>query len=364
MAAYYNEHDPGAAAWLRNLIAAGHIAAGDVDERSIADVQPDDLVGYAQCHFFAGLGGWAYAARLAGWPDDRPIWTGSPPCQPYSKAGKQRGASDDRDLWPHLFRLASARRPAVLMGEQVAAAVGKDWLDRVHADMAGIGYACGAVVVPACAVNAPHRRDRLWFVAHPSGAGLAQRVGDTGVLRALGGAVECQDAADAAGAVANPSRQRRGGREGPEDRNVHDGSHAGREKSHMYFGRGHEDGECRGGAVADANGSGRSARPDDETAGHGQAAAAEDRRGAWGSAAWIAGPDGKARRVKSGLQLLAHGTSGRVAVVRPRHGSEAADQEEALHWYSRTNALKCLGNAIVSQVAAEVIGAYMDEHQW
>ena len=158
--AYYNEIEPFAAEWLRNLIAEGLIPAGDVDTRSIVDVEPDDLVGYQQCHFFAGIGGWSLAARLAGWPDDRELWTGSCPCQPFSVAGKGAGADDERHLWPHQFRLIRARRPAVWMGEQVAAAVGKDWLDGVHADLEGIGYACGAAVVPACAVNAPHRRDR------------------------------------------------------------------------------------------------------------------------------------------------------------------------------------------------------------
>lgn len=163
--AYYNEIDAYAAQWLRNLIAAGHIAPGDVDERSIADVRPDDLRGYVQCHFFAGIGGWSYAARLAGWPDERPLWTGSCPCQPFSVAGKQEGQADERHLWPAFFDLIRACRPDVVMGEQVAAAVKHGWLDGAFSDLEAIGYACRAAIVSASAVNAFHRRDRLWFVA-------------------------------------------------------------------------------------------------------------------------------------------------------------------------------------------------------
>jgi site-specific DNA-cytosine methylase len=120
--AYYNEIDPYAAAWMRNLIGRGIIAPGDVDERSIEDVTGDDLKGYGQCHFFAGIGGWSVALRLAGWPDDRPVWTGSCPCQPFSAAGAGKAANDRRHLWPQWFRLIDACRPPIIFGEQVASA--------------------------------------------------------------------------------------------------------------------------------------------------------------------------------------------------------------------------------------------------
>jgi site-specific DNA-cytosine methylase len=162
---YYNENDPYAAQWLRNLVAAGHIPSGDVDERSILDVRPGDLEGYAQCHFFAGLGGWAYAAKIARWPHGRVLWTGSCPCQPFSVAGRQRGVHDERHLWPVWFDLIAECRPAVVFGEQVAGAVSRGWLDGVFADLESEGYACGAAVLPACSVGAPHRRERIWFVA-------------------------------------------------------------------------------------------------------------------------------------------------------------------------------------------------------
>ena len=119
---YYNEWDKYAAQWLRNLIATGHIPKGEVDERSIKDVTAGDLRGFTQCHFFAGLGGWSYALRLAGWPEDRECWTGSCPCQPFSVAGKRKGTEDERHLWPEFRRLIAERRPSVVFGEQVAAA--------------------------------------------------------------------------------------------------------------------------------------------------------------------------------------------------------------------------------------------------
>jgi DNA (cytosine-5)-methyltransferase 1 len=165
MTAYYNEIDPYAAQWLRNLIAAGHIAPGEVDERSIEDVAPDDLAGYDQCHFFAGIGVWSLALRQAGWPDDRPIWTGSCPCQPFSAAGKGGGFDDERHLWPSFHWLIEQCRPSVVAGEQVAGKGGAAWLDLVSADLEGTGYAFGAVVSPAAGYGAPHIRHRTYWVA-------------------------------------------------------------------------------------------------------------------------------------------------------------------------------------------------------
>ena len=175
--AYYNEFDTKAAAWLRELIKQGHIMEGDVDDRSITEVQPSDLAGYTRCHFFAGIGGWDYALRLAGWGADRPVWTGSCPCQPFSAAGKRKGAADERHLWPEFHRLIRECRPPVVLGEQVASAIAHGWLDRLCDDMEGIGYACGAAVLPACSVGTPHGRERLWWVASDP-----QRLGVEGLV--------------------------------------------------------------------------------------------------------------------------------------------------------------------------------------
>ena len=167
--AYYNEIDHYAAQWLRNLIAAGHIASGDVDERSIVDVRPNDLRGYRQCHFFAGIGGWSHALDLAGWSDEREIWTGSCPCQPFSVAGEGKAHEDERHLWPTFFTLIRECRPATVLGEQIAGGNGLAWLDQVCADLESTGYSAAAANLPACGVGAPHIRQRLWWVAYANG---------------------------------------------------------------------------------------------------------------------------------------------------------------------------------------------------
>lgn len=169
MSAYYNEIDPYAVEWLRNLIKAGHIADGEVDTRSIVNVSPDDLRGFDQCHFFAGIAGWSHALRLAGWADNRKIWTGSCPCQPFSVAGKGKGTDDERHLWPHFFRLIRGCRPPVVMGEQVAGAAGYGWIDGVRSDLESESYTIEGVDIAACSVNAPHIRQRLYWVAKEMG---------------------------------------------------------------------------------------------------------------------------------------------------------------------------------------------------
>jgi DNA (cytosine-5)-methyltransferase 1 len=176
MTAYYNEIDPYAAQWLRNLIAAGHIAPGIVDERSIEDVTPNELKHYTQCHFFAGIGVWSLALRRAGWPDDRPVWTGSCPCQPFSSAGKGGGFDDERHLWPAFHHLIEQCRPATVIGEQVASKDAEPWLDLVQTDLEAVGYAFGAVPFPSASVGAPHIRDRLYWVADTVNEGPQGRV--------------------------------------------------------------------------------------------------------------------------------------------------------------------------------------------
>jgi DNA (cytosine-5)-methyltransferase 1 len=166
---YYNEHDPFAAAWLRELMKAGEIPDGVVDTRDIQDVAAADVGAFTQCHFFAGIGGWALALQLAGW-GNRPVWTGSCPCQPFSNAGHRKGGTDSRHLWPHWQRLIAECRPVTVVGEQVESAIRHGWLDAVFDDLEAQGYACGAIGLPAASAGALFARHRLWFVATTSDA--------------------------------------------------------------------------------------------------------------------------------------------------------------------------------------------------
>lgn len=176
MTIYYNEIDPYAAQWLENLMWAGHIAPGVVDTRSIEDVHPADLKDFTQCHFFAGIGVWSLALRRAGWPDDRPVWTGSCPCQPYSKAGKGLGFADERHLWPAWHWLIRECKPVQIVGEQVSDAIKHGWLDLVGTDLEAEDYAVGAMLFRSSDVGAPVERQRVYFAANRLGQGVARQL--------------------------------------------------------------------------------------------------------------------------------------------------------------------------------------------
>jgi len=165
----YNDNDPKVCAWASELVKQGHVAPGTVLCKSIKEVQADELRQANQVHLFAGILGWPLALRLAGWPDDRPVWTGSCPCQPFSAAGKRKGTADERHLWPDMLRLIRECRPECVIGEQVESAIGHGWLDGVFTDLEAEGYTCGAVVLGAHSVGAPHIRQRLFWVADRTG---------------------------------------------------------------------------------------------------------------------------------------------------------------------------------------------------
>lgn len=323
--AYFNEYDPKAAAWIRELIRRGLVADGVVDERSILDVQPDDLRGFTQCHFFAGIAGWSFALRLVGWPDDRPVWTGSPPCQPFSAAGRQKGKDDERHLAPHFAALVAECRPSVLFGEQVASAAvfGKAasgarkavdgatppewaWLDDLFERLEAAHYACGASDIPAAGVGAAHIRQRTFFgacrLADAADAGF--QVGWGGSGRAPG-SVEQSERLCADGGLADASR-------------------SGRQQLAVFAGS--------DGAGSSAGQEGVEPRDNDLHPDDPRWPDAAD--SPWTTADRLFCRDGKWRPVMSGTFPLAHGVPARVVRLRG------------------------YGNAIVPQAAAEFIKAF------
>lgn len=315
---YYNEHDPDAAHWLRSLIAAGLIPDGHVDERSICDVKGSELAEFVQVHLFAGIGGWSHALQLAGWPSDAPVWTGSCPCQPFSTAGKRRGTDDERHLWPEMYRLVQECQPATVFGEQVASNDGLIWLAGVRADLEASGYAVGAADLPAACVGAPHRRQRLFWVADClcDGRNARWRHNRKRNGSVLGSNCESSRLADAG------SEKRKGS-----------------VRTSEYVQRPIED--CTRGGLGDTSGTGlevgNSERGIQPAAGRSSEGQAVELPGnPWDDFRWVHFGDGKARRLESGTQPLVDGVPGRVALLRG------------------------LGNAIVPQVAARFIKAWAE----
>lgn len=313
--AYYNENDPYAAQWLRNLIDEGLIAPGDVDVRSIVDVKPDDLVGYTQCHFFAGIGGWSLALRRAGWSDDRRVWTGSCPCQPFSVAGARKGFEDARHLFPFWSDLIEERRPPSIFGEQVAAA--SEWLGLVRGRLEGLEYAVGAIPVEAASAGADHLRDRYWFVADSDSAAIRDEPRRRGGSYRSGSAINGDDCEGRLVHAELPSQERQR-------------SHGGEVLPHQATAGPHRPSD-----VGDSAGFGRREGRSEYEVRSGRAASASH-GGAGDHLEWVIGADGKARRVKSGIRLLAHGVPARVGKLR------------------------AFGNAIDPRPAAAFITAYMD----
>ena len=313
MTAYYNEFDPYAAEWLRNLIDAKLIAPGDVDERSIKDVKADDLKGYSQAHFFAGIGGWSYALRLAGWPDTRPVWTGSCPCQPFSAAGKQKGFADDRHLWPAFRSLIEVGRPAIVFGEQVVSATA--WLGLVRGDLEALDYAVGAMPIQAASAGADHLRDRYWFVGHDTRLGRGEGRPEHEVRSG-------RDATASAGGVGLADAHKPGSQgrellsECADERIARSNGVA-----HADFAGSREGREQRGGQFGGPGGDPQTCHVGDRSGerfyGRQNPAGETGRLGAENASfEWVIGADGKARRVKPGVRLLAHGIPNRVGKLR------------------------------------------------
>ena len=373
MMVFYNEIDPFAAEWLRQMIRGGHIADGIVDERSIVEIDPDELKQYTQCHFFAGIGGWSYALRLAGVPDDFPVWTGSCPCQPFSSAGKQRAADDERHLWPAFFRLIRECRPGIVFGEQVAGHAGYAWWDAVATDLESEGYAVAAADIGAHSIGAPHIRQRLYWVAdaqrgtaerhrHPVGA--APR-GSEGEIRSRSQRVR-DDVKDGfnAGDVAHSNNAGLEGRVAVRQRadqcaagpDVVASGLADAEGAGPPYGRFGSvqpvTSESSGvvGGLADATSVGREValqhtgsvgspdaeRQADVARGDGASSRPSPTNGHWQDADWLFCRDGKWRPVEPGAFPLAYGVSARVGRLRG------------------------YGNAIVPQVAACFVETVME----
>ncbi|WEF35904.1 DNA cytosine methyltransferase [Pseudoduganella chitinolytica] len=264
------------------------------------------------------MGVWSHALRRAGWADDRPVWTGSCPCQPFSAAGKGLAFADERHLWPAFYHLITECRPAAVLGEQVASAAVDDWIDLVHADLEAVGYAFGSVPFPSAGVGAPHIRDRNYWVAH---AGGDRRDQQCGVAGKQAGARQRRDKfddgrstgrlADANGGHASAEREQRGRkqRQQPGDGCVVRLGHANGEPAGRHAGSAYATQAGHGSQGGDHHGLGDA----------GFVLGAEQpgpTNGYWRAADWLGCTDGRWRPVEPGTFPLAHGAAARVGRLR------------------------------------------------
>ena len=300
---------------------------------------------------FSGIGGFALAARMAGqintvafcereayaqrvlkkhWPDvpicddihtlkgndygPIDLVTGGFPCQPYSLAGERRGNDDDRALWPQMLRVIREARPTWIIGENVPGIISMA-LDGVLADLEREGYACETFLLPACAVDAKHRRNRVWIVGYSE---RPERRPQCGACKGLEGqdrlsqreespsrsGITSQDVADAAQLIRN------GGRVGEHSDSREIQWEAGRESSHV---------------------------PDTDDGINEARRASSNQRNV---------EDGNGSTYRSRCDWLPEPDVGRVA-----HGIPA-----------RVDRLRGLGNAIVPQVAAALLSKIVEVH--
>jgi DNA (cytosine-5)-methyltransferase 1 len=318
---YANENDPKAAHWLSKIPCK----IDHVDARSIQEVTKNDVFNYTQCHFFAGIGGWPLALQIAGYPVDARVWTGSCPCQPFSQAGKRKGTSDERHLWPEFLRLITECKPPTIFGEQVASKDGRDWLATVRTDLEALGYAVGAADLCAAGVGAPHIRQRLFWVANCDRRGFKEREERNGESKQNPtNGNTCRNHIDGCGDIGGMA-------------------HARRNRSDSRSGQNYRvDTQERAQQIFDNQSSGWMGNTTSKRFGETRATEMDSRASivsacsSWSAVEYTPCQDGKSRPVKPGIRLLAHGVSGRVAQLRG------------------------LGNAIVPQVAAEFVKAFMD----